>query len=89
FVPTPKSQISRSLGLDNRVEGCWVGDDLTKPLGDTSERMLSAALNYMDTGTCPQVSPTSFNTMPLNSDSPALKDHRSPLRTEAIHVEIN
>ncbi len=89
FVPTPKSQISSSLGLDNRVEGCWVDDDLTKPLGDTSEGMLSAALNYMDTGTCPQVSPASFSTMPLNSDSPALKDHRSPLRTEAIHVEIN
>ncbi|MFH4090183.1 hypothetical protein WAJ00_19910, partial [Acinetobacter baumannii] len=57
FIPTPKSQINTELGLNNRVEGYWVNDDLTKPLGDPSEGMLSAALNYMETGTCPPVSP--------------------------------
>ncbi|ENK3145779.1 peptidase S41 [Vibrio alginolyticus] len=89
FIPTPKSQINTELGLDNRVEGCWVNDDLTKPLGDPSEGMLSAALNYMETGTCPPVSPSSFNAMPRNISSPELSDLRSSLRTEAIHVEIN
>lgn len=35
------------------VKGCTVADDLTKPLGDSSEKMFSAALQYMSTGTCP------------------------------------
>jgi hypothetical protein len=80
--------VNSTLGLDNKVEGCLVGDDLSKPLGDTSEGMLAAALNYMDTGVCPQVSPVSFNSMPLDSSSPAIMDLRSPLKTEAIHVDI-
>ena len=88
FIPTSKNMVNSTLGLDNKVEGCLVGDDLSKPLGDTSEGMLAAALNYMDTGVCPQVSPVSFNSMPLDSSSPAIMDLRSPLKTEAIHVEI-
>lgn len=88
FIPTSKNMANSTLGLDNKVEGCLVGDDLSKPLGDTSEGMLAAALNYMDTGVCPQVSPVSFNSMPLDSSSPAIMDLRSPLKTEAIHVDI-
>ncbi len=36
-----------------QVNGCAVSDDFTRDLGDTSEAMLAAALNYRATGTCP------------------------------------
>lgn len=35
------------------VTGCVVGDDFNSALGDSSEAMLSAALSYIDSGTCP------------------------------------
>ena len=35
------------------ISGCSVGDDFTTALGDTAEARLAAALNHMDTGTCP------------------------------------
>ena len=35
------------------VPGCAVDDDFSQPLGDKSEAMLSAALNYLKNGTCP------------------------------------
>lgn len=35
------------------VKGCVVADDLTKPLGDSNEKMFSAALQYINTGSCP------------------------------------
>lgn len=34
------------------VEGCEVSDDFDHALGDTGERRLAAALNYMDSGSC-------------------------------------
>ncbi len=37
---------------------CNVADDLTKPLGDATEGMLSAALVHADTGACPAVRTT-------------------------------
>lgn len=43
-------------GSDNgfeRVQGCQVADDYLNPLGDPNEEMLSAALNYQATGSCP------------------------------------
>lgn len=36
-----------------KVTGCAVADDLSRDLGDTSEAMLAAALNFRTTGTCP------------------------------------
>ena len=42
------------------IPGCAVDDDLSKPLGDPSEAMLSAALAYRnDPGTCPAL-PSGF-----------------------------
>ena len=38
------------------VAGCTVADDLTRPLGDTSEAMLATALGYRSTGSCPVLS---------------------------------
>jgi carboxyl-terminal processing protease len=37
------------------VPGCVVADDFNKPLGDQTEGMLAAALNYQRTGACPAV----------------------------------
>ena len=38
------------------IEGCAVEDDLTRQLGDPLEGRLAAALAYLDTGSCPEVS---------------------------------
>jgi carboxyl-terminal processing protease len=38
---------------DGFTPTCQVGDDYSKQLGDASERMLAAALNYRATGICP------------------------------------
>ena len=35
------------------VPGCAVDDDFSQPLGNENEAMLSAALNYRESGTCP------------------------------------
>jgi len=37
----------------NHLKGCVVDDDFSKPLGDTAEARLAAALQYRDSGTCP------------------------------------
>lgn len=36
-----------------KVKGCYVKDDFTKPLGDETEALLAAALQYRKDGTCP------------------------------------
>jgi hypothetical protein len=47
FVPTT------SPTLDSEIEGCALSDDLNHALGDTNERLLSAALYYRDNNQCP------------------------------------
>lgn len=47
FKPTPAPQFTSD------IKGCAVADDLTKPLGDSNEKMLSAALYYMSNNGCP------------------------------------
>ncbi len=41
--------------LDTEIQGCPVADDLSKPLGDVSEGMLSSAIYYLEHGSCPEV----------------------------------
>ncbi|MEM1381174.1 MAG: S41 family peptidase [Pseudomonadota bacterium] len=36
-----------------RIDGCQVVDDLTGTLGDPGEKLLSAALSFRETGSCP------------------------------------
>ncbi len=54
------------------VSGCSVGDDFTAALGNPVEARLAAALNHMDTGTCPAPSglfaPELLKTSSLPSD---------------------
>ncbi|MEM7420283.1 MAG: S41 family peptidase, partial [Pseudomonadota bacterium] len=49
FMPTT----TPNFGFE--LPGCEVQDDFTKGLGDPEEGMLSAALQYSETGTCPVV----------------------------------
>ncbi|SNX50034.1 Peptidase family S41 [Vibrio thalassae] len=53
FVPTNKNDIDLEMGLDAKVPGCMVEDDFDHTLGDSNEATLAAALNYMETETCP------------------------------------
>lgn len=53
---TPINSVAGRIG--ERLPGCSVNDDFTRPLGDPAEGKLAAALQYRDTGTCP-VPPTS------------------------------
>ena len=47
FIP------SSTPNFDFELPGCDVQDDFTKPLGDASEGMLSAAIQYAESGACP------------------------------------
>ncbi|MCL1048641.1 S41 family peptidase [Shewanella abyssi] len=49
FVP------STSPTLASEVQGCMLDDDLGHALGDTDERLLSAALYYRDNERCPTI----------------------------------
>lgn len=51
FVPG-----NSNAAFGERVSGCVVADDLNTELGDPAERMLAAALQYREDGTCPTVS---------------------------------
>ena len=57
---------ANSVGFGDYADGfaptCTVADDLSKQRGDASERMLSAALGYVQTGACPAAGAGSFAT---------------------------
>ena len=50
FVPN-----NSTFGFGERVSGCVVADDLSTELGDPTEGLLAAALDYRENGTCPPV----------------------------------
>ena len=52
FVPD-----NSTFGFGERVSGCVVPDDFSKELGDPTEGLLAAALDYRENGTCPAVVP--------------------------------
>ncbi len=54
FVP-----MNSTFNFGERVSGCVVPDDYSKELGDETEGLLAAALQYRIDGTCPTVSATS------------------------------
>lgn len=68
--------------LGDVMPGCPVSDDFTKLLGDPTETMLSTAIAYAQTGTCPTPDSTSSKasqeiTAKLNAD-PALDLRNDP-----------
>lgn len=54
------------------VKGCAVADDLTRPLGDSNEKMFSAALQYMSSGTCPAQTQTLAQALAVKSAAAAM-----------------
>lgn len=76
FVPN-----NSSFAFGERVSGCVVSDDFTKELGDPTEGMLAAALNYRENGTCPAISTK------LEADTvyakPGLSEVATTTRTES------
>lgn len=52
FIPQNSPEV---FGV--RAPGCLVADDFTKALGDETEGMLKAALDYRASGTCPALPP--------------------------------
>ena len=63
------------------ITGCEVSDDLSSPLGDTSEAQFSAALNFAETGTCGNSQSTNAKTQQVAeqkltfSEADKLLDH--------------
>lgn len=47
FRPTNNPQ------FDDQLLGCDIDDDFSQPLGNTNEALLSAAITYAETGSCP------------------------------------
>jgi hypothetical protein len=76
-----------ALGQGDYVNGfaptCNVADDLEHPLGDSSERLLSAALGYRISGTCPASSVTQ-STAPRYTAAAVKEVYRAPWRDTRI-----
>lgn len=73
FMPTA------TPNFDFELPGCEVEDDFTASLGDPNEGMLSAALEFVATGACPEV--VSGNSM---ADVNALRSNQSALVGEKL-----
>ncbi|GAB5459664.1 MAG: S41 family peptidase [Henriciella sp.] len=66
FVP-----MNSTFTFGERVAGCIVADDYTKELGDETEGLLAAALDYRSTGACPAVVPKTVPVAAVSSSSKA------------------
>jgi len=53
--------------LATEIQGCPVADDLTKPLGDPQEGMLSTAMHYLENGQCPTMMSAQIKAYTVNS----------------------
>ncbi|WP_206074691.1 S41 family peptidase [Pseudoalteromonas rubra] len=92
FTPTPASQISGEAGLDAKVPGCQVSDDLSHALGDENEQLLASALHHSITGACLISEASGVSAKPDNSEQAS--EHNAvtlpfkPLRHGAIHTTL-
>jgi carboxyl-terminal processing protease len=77
-----------SAGFGDYADGfaptCQVGDDLSKARGDTSERMLAAALTYMGTGACPAPSTVLQKAGVESADNGNYRVMRSPVEEQRL-----
>ena len=82
FVP-----MNSTFAFGERVAGCVVPDDLGHELGDTSEALLAAALNYRVTATCPIIPPsaTSKGTSAVSIRSASTAE----ITSDEIRIEEN
>jgi len=67
FLPDNSSE---AFGV--KIKGCELEDDFTKALGDETETLLSAALTYQQTGSCPTASEPVAKGFSNASTSPVL-----------------
>ncbi|WP_152084591.1 S41 family peptidase [Pseudoalteromonas sp. A25] len=89
FLPVPSGQNNVELGLSNRVSGCTVGDDFSRALGSPDEALFAAALNYMNTGQCPQKTANrAIQGASMNAYGPAIDIPMHPLRNGAVTLPI-
>ncbi|MEC4089753.1 S41 family peptidase [Pseudoalteromonas rubra] len=92
FMPTPASQINGETGLDGKVPGCQVSDDLSRALGDENEQLLATALHHSATGTCLVNEAAGVSARP--GDNEQADEHNTvtlpfrPLRDGAIHSTL-
>ncbi|MRX27058.1 S41 family peptidase [Kangiella sp. HZ709] len=79
------------------VRGCTVPDDFTKALGDPTEALLAAALNYQATGSCPtstnkfapaQPNRANFIQDPLDLKNSKLYKERTFIRDNRIDLRM-
>ncbi|MEL6859918.1 MAG: S41 family peptidase [Pseudomonadota bacterium] len=75
FVPN-----NSTFAFGERVSGCVVSDDFTKELGDPTEGLFAAALDYRENGTCPTVS-TKLEADPIYTKA-GLADVATTLQSE-------
>jgi carboxyl-terminal processing protease len=81
FVPTPTPQFPAD------VQGCLVEDDLSRPLGSPQEGQLMAALDYMGSGVCPQVSDVESFSQKVAPEGKGLQIKRPDPRYRATILE--
>ncbi|HEV7690007.1 MAG TPA: peptidase, partial [Hyphomonadaceae bacterium] len=63
--------------LPVKIPGCAIADDFNHELGDSTEAMLSAALGYRATGTCPAVSGSGLAPAAARTDGIAMTNGRT------------
>ncbi len=85
FKPTAAPQFASD------IKGCAVADDLTKPLGDSNEKMLNTAIHYMSNNGCPVQSQTIASMLAQSAQAAVQADgiaiqSRDP-RWEAVILE--
>lgn len=73
FVPT-----NSTAPFGVRTPGCAVADDLTKPLGDPTEGLLAAALQYREDGSCPPAA---------SSSSPGVITLSAAIRADGVEID--
>lgn len=80
FVPD-----NSSFAFGEKVDGCVVADDYTKELGDETEALLAAALDYRTSGTCPAIVPKTAPQAAVSSSSKATFGSNSLEIPENLH----
>ena len=73
---TPGEAGSNAFGVI--VDGCRMGDDFSAQLGDTEEALLSSALTFRSTGSCPAATATAEAKTALNVSQKGAADAAGP-----------
>lgn len=81
FIPTDVPN------FDFELPGCEVEDDFTAALGNPEEGMLAAALEYSNTGSCPEVTPTKGSANTLASKENMASTSTSPTGSRLLAID--